>query len=445
MPTLHIQLLGNFHITEDGTAVTGIDTARLQAFFCFLLLQAYKPQARHYIASVLWQESTESQARTNLRKYIHQLRHKLPAIDHLFHIGSHSIQWQPDAPAVVDVHEFERYLALAHPSQKLKPPDNDLLNALERAVAVYKGDLLPACYEEWIAVPRERLVSQYILTLDQLAQLWEQQGDYSRAIHYVQQLLERDTLRESSYRRLIHLYALAGNGAKAIEAYHQCAEVLRREMDVEPSSMTRTLYERVKTPSQPVVADVKRAVETETQQASHLEQMTVVWADIADFSTLSERCEPHLIFADLKVYMNLLRRLIQAGQGQVVKRMGDAMLATFAEADDALTAACAIQNELRLFNQQQYRNGRPPFHTRIGIATGDVLFVNLDIEGVREVEIMGNCVNIAVRLQEVTPVDGITVDQLTYTQCKSLINGKTSETLLVTKRGAEPVYILDRV
>ena len=57
---------------------------------------------------------------------------------------------------------------------------------------------------------------------------------------------------------------------------------------------------------------------------------------------------------------------------------------------------------------------------------------------------MGKCVNTAVHLQQVTAIDGISIDQLTYTQCKSLIQGNISETLLVNKDSQELVYILEQ-
>lgn len=431
MPTLHIQLLGDFHIVAGETAVTSLNTARLQAFFCFLLMQAHKPQPRHYIASLLWPNSSEAQARTNLRKYIHQLRRKLPATDQLLEIDSNMIQWRADAPAVVDVHEFERCLTQADSLQKQGRPDEVRL-ALVQAVAAYQGDLLPACYEEWIALPRERLASRYLQALDQLAQLLEVQGHYDQAVLYGQQLLERDALRESSYQRLMQLYMLVGNRAKAIEAYHQCAAVLRREMDMEPGAATHALYERIKSSQLGQVQRVRRQ-----------KQMTIVCADIAGFGALTECFDSHTIFADLNVYMNLLHRLILAGQGQVVKRMGDAVLAMFVAAGEAVQTAMTIQQALAMFNEGQGRNGRPLFPTRIGIATGEVLLVHMEIVGVQEIEIMGKCVNTAVHLQQVTPTSGIALDQLTYLQGKSLVQGHLLTTLLANTSGTEPVYILD--
>lgn len=440
MPTLRVQLLGGFAVSWDDTPLPGFDTARLQSFCAFLLVNAHNPQPRHYIASVLWQESTESQARTNLRKYIHHLRQKLPEAERFLQIDSQQIQWRPEAAAVVDIHEFERHLVRAYREQKAGQLEM-AVEAFTQAIALYKGDLLPACYEDWIALPRERLASRYLQALDQLAQLLAQQNRYGEAIYAVQQLLEQDPLCEASYRRLMQLYLQAGNRSKALEMYQQCVHVLQREMDVEPSLATRQLFEEVTAVSPPAQSWVNTPAAS--PQASTSAQRTILCADIAGFTTLSEQYDTQALFADINVYMNLLSRLIQAGGGQVIKRMGDALLAMFTHAAEALQLAYEIQRELRVFNAQQQTNGRAPFPTRIGLATGEVLVAHLEMGGIREIEIMGKCVNTAVRLQHVTPINGIALDQLTYTQTKTQLPHQLLESVLTGKTGQERVFVIE--
>jgi DNA-binding SARP family transcriptional activator len=52
-----------------------------------------------------------------------------------------------------------------------------LREALERAVALYKGDLLPSCYDDWILPHREALRQAYLGALERLVHLREEQGD----------------------------------------------------------------------------------------------------------------------------------------------------------------------------------------------------------------------------------------------------------------------------
>ena len=79
---------------------------------------------------------------------------------------------------------------------------------LEKAVALYKGELLPSCYDDWIIPPREGLRQAYLGTLERLVQMLEEQREYPAAIRYGQRLLQHDPLHESTYRHLMRLHAL---------------------------------------------------------------------------------------------------------------------------------------------------------------------------------------------------------------------------------------------
>jgi DNA-binding SARP family transcriptional activator len=71
---LHAQLLGGFRLTYGDRLVTNIEGLRLQSLLAYLMLHRDAPQSCQHLAFLLWQDSTEAQARTNLRKSLHLLR-----------------------------------------------------------------------------------------------------------------------------------------------------------------------------------------------------------------------------------------------------------------------------------------------------------------------------------------------------------------------------------
>jgi DNA-binding SARP family transcriptional activator len=75
---LHIRLLGEFSFVYGDQPVTTVNTARLQTLLAYLVLHRDAPQLRYYLAFQFWPDSPESQARTNLRHLIHELRQALP-------------------------------------------------------------------------------------------------------------------------------------------------------------------------------------------------------------------------------------------------------------------------------------------------------------------------------------------------------------------------------
>jgi len=64
---------------------------------------------------------------------------------------------------------------------------------------LYRGDLLPGCYDEWILQERERLSHMHLEVLEKLLSLQEKEGDFPGAIRIAQRLLREDPLQEANY------------------------------------------------------------------------------------------------------------------------------------------------------------------------------------------------------------------------------------------------------
>jgi DNA-binding SARP family transcriptional activator/predicted ATPase len=216
----------------------------MQALLAYLALHSELPQPRQRVAFLFWPDASEPQAHNNLRQLLHQLRRVWPAADRYLAINTSAISWRGDVDVHLDVAEFVDTLALAYDAgRQMNATTTSTL--LEQAVAMYRGDLLPQCYDEWITLERERLGQRYRQALDQLVTLLEEQRNYDAAIGYADKLLRYDRLDEDVYRRLMRLHALNQNRASALRVYHACATTLRRELAVEPSLATRDVYERL--------------------------------------------------------------------------------------------------------------------------------------------------------------------------------------------------------
>ena len=169
-PALEIQLLGGFHLRAGGAPMTAVELPRLQTLLAYLLLHQNAPQARQHLAFLLWPDSTESQARTNLRTLLHRLRQALPDADRLLYIDAQTVQWRPDAHSALDVVDFERALGQADLAER----HGDRLaarEALAAAVRLYRGDLLPGWYDDWLLAERERLRERLLAGLERLTLL----------------------------------------------------------------------------------------------------------------------------------------------------------------------------------------------------------------------------------------------------------------------------------
>ncbi len=244
MPTLHIRLLGEFSLVYGSEVVRSVGTLRLQSLLAHLVLHRSAPESRRQLAFIMWPDSSESQARTNLRRELHNLRRALPAADQFLSGETQTLQWGSDASFTLDVADFEQAVTAAYKSNEATN-ETGVRDFLAKAVALYKGDLLPGCYEDWLLTERERLRQIYLRALEQLIELLQKQRDYQSAISYAQQLLREDPLAEEAYLYLIRLYALSGDRARALRVYHSCVTTMERELGVEPGPVTRQAYEQL--------------------------------------------------------------------------------------------------------------------------------------------------------------------------------------------------------
>jgi DNA-binding SARP family transcriptional activator len=239
-PVLRVRLLGGVDLRLGEVPVPPFDSARAESLLAYLLLHR-GPAQRQHVAFTLWPDSTESQARTNLRHLLHNLRRALPEADRFIDIGARTLGWRQEVPVWLDVEAFEQAVAEGR---------------LEDAIETYTGDLLEGNYDEWVLEERERLSQVYLGGLERLAKELEAQSRFSEAIGCAERLLRHDPLREETYRLLIGLYDELGDRAGALRTYHACATTLVRELGVQPSAATRAAYDALlEVVSEPGVAE----------------------------------------------------------------------------------------------------------------------------------------------------------------------------------------------
>ena len=241
---LHIQLLGDFRLLHDGVLVNTIDTPRSQSFLAYLLLHREAPLSRSRLAFLFWPDSNEAQARTNLRKQLYHLRRDLPDADRYLHIDNNALHWRADEGLSLDVDRFERALSRAGAAEQAGDGEAQL-EALQRAVDLYRGDLLPDSYDDWVLDERRRLRQAFSGALLTLASLLEDRRDYEAAAGHVRRLLRLDPLHEPAYRQLMRLQALLGNRAAAVKTYQTCVATLEAELGVSPGAATTEVYQQL--------------------------------------------------------------------------------------------------------------------------------------------------------------------------------------------------------
>lgn len=270
-----IQLLGQFTVTSNGQTLSQLNHPRLQELLAYLALHAGQPVSRQQLAFLFWPDSSEAQARSNLRNLLYRLLHAFPACAEFLLRDENRLQWQLDERVSIDAQTFQ---AIA--GQALVASGTARRELLEQAIRLYRGDLLPECYSDWLLAERERLRSLYHSVLFQRARLAEEGRDYPQAIATLNDLLALDPLNESAYAWLMRLYALDGDRGGALLVYHTCLNTLARELGVEPAPDTQRLYAQIMGSSLEV-APVAPATELIARQIEW-SQLTRTWREARD-------------------------------------------------------------------------------------------------------------------------------------------------------------------
>lgn len=216
---LEILLLGGFRLRWRGQLQDALRPGKAQLLLSYLLLHRDRPLPRARLACILWPDSSEEQARTNLRRELHSLRQLLPESDQYLRVDARQLAWNTEADYRLDVEELET----------------------SRQAELYTGELLPGYYEDWLLDHRERLARLGRELLEQQLVAQEAQLRWREAAESARRLIALDPAEEESHRRLIRIQLAMHDPAAAHKAYQDCQRRLRQELDVEPSLLTRNL------------------------------------------------------------------------------------------------------------------------------------------------------------------------------------------------------------
>ncbi len=138
---------------------------------------------------------------------------------------------------------------------------------------------------------------------------------------------------------------------------------------------------------------------------------TILAADVVGYSQLMALDEEATL-GMLKSYRQLIDRLIDKHSGRIFKTAGDAVLAEFGSAVEAVRCAISIQEDLRVRNAEQPEDRQ--MWLRVGINVGDVM-----VEGD---DLFGDGVNVAARLEGLADKGGICISGSAFDQVKNKLS-----------------------
>ena len=228
---LVIRLLGEVAATVDGRPLPELAGPRMQRLLARVALAQNAGVPRDRLACELWPDSTAAQARTNLRKLLHDLRRALPLPHEVLDADPRTVRWCGGRSTWFDILAFT---------------DAAGGGDAETAARCYGGDLLPACEDDWVVAERERLRRLAVEMLAGLAGRADAERRDAAVVEHARRLLTIDALHEPACRLLMHALVRRGERSEALRVYDRLAAELARDLKVTPEPATTAIAHRLR-------------------------------------------------------------------------------------------------------------------------------------------------------------------------------------------------------
>ncbi len=389
-----LELLGGFALIDSGgVAVTLPKKSR--ALIAYLALAGCRPVSRDKLATLLWEDSSEVQARASLRQALTSIRRE--CVEDVIDSTTETCSLAPGVD--VDVLQFEA------------------LDSAESRAAKYGGDLLDGFslpetgFSSWLAAERARLRDRAIGDIAESAELALSARRHEQAVAMAQRLVTLDPLHEHGHRLLMRAYSETGRSGEALRQYRGLQALLRRELSAAPEPATVALAQELarrrtsgpvealeeaplivsvdpEVAPQPEIVAIEppapiapTAIPASADERRELRRMAVLSIGVAGFASLSTVLDVEGLEALLATAHRIVETEAASAGARLLDRQSDVVTLLFgaglAHDDDPSRAAKAAQAIHARLEKENWPSGMPA-SARIGLAAGPLLLLEQD-------------------------------------------------------------------
>jgi len=189
---------------------------------------------------------------------------------------------------------------------------------------------------------------------------------------------------------------------------------------------------------------VEEITDKEVKLGGERKEVTVLFSDIRNFTTLAEKKDPAFVVQDLNEYFELMSKIIFAYNGMIDKYLGDGIMAIFGapisfpgHADKSVLSAIDMVKEVRDLKKRWEKIGKKGFDIGIGINSGEAIIGNIGAERRMDYTAIGDIVNLAARLEPLNKEFGTSIIISEFTRKKLKIGFNLRDLGKVKVKGKE--------
>lgn len=226
----HIFLFGGIKIFEEGKLVSP-PPYRTHSLLAFLLLRDKLPIKRERLGGLLYGELPESKVRRRISDYIWLIKKHLPGFPIISNVE------------YIDLDKSSIWLDLEAFREDINQSE---VGQTESFLELYKGELLPELYDDWVFVERERWRSYYLMALREHIGKLLAFKKFESAISNAERLLREEPYDEATVRLLMQTYIKVGRRGAALAAYEKYYLLSTEQFGLEPDARTKQIYKALK-------------------------------------------------------------------------------------------------------------------------------------------------------------------------------------------------------
>jgi class 3 adenylate cyclase len=190
--------------------------------------------------------------------------------------------------------------------------------------------------------------------------------------------------------------------------------------------------------------EVMEQVYSGSESKARVRDLTILYLDVVGFSTFSEQNPPEKIAEMLNHVFGICEVITRECHGDIDKFIGDAIMAVFVDANDAVCAGERILAALAHLNTMRNDEGDEPVSVRVGINSGNVVQGDIGTFERRDLTVIGDTVNTASRIQSIAEPNTIIISEATYSRLKDQ-RTFVSEGNVLVKGKKQPVAIFKHI
>lgn len=173
---------------------------------------------------------------------------------------------------------------------------------------------------------------------------------------------------------------------------------------------------------------------------ARVRELTVLYLDVVGFTSFSERNSPEMVATMLNELFAVCEVITRECHGDIDKFIGDAIMAVFIDANDAVIAGGKVLSAVVRLNETRHERGLEGIQIRIGINSGSVIQGEIGTSSRKDVTVIGDVVNTAARIESATDPMRMGISEATYARLRDSGCFRQCKTIKVKNRST-PVTI----